>query len=184
MEERLRILELIKTGEIDVEEGVRRLEALTETARPPEAPAAPVARPTFVRWVWQAVSWTGIGLMVCGGVLVTAVQAEAVAAGWLTWGWLLLAFGVLGLALGWWLQRAHWFFLRVRQADGPNISLALPLGLIAWVLRILRPFVPQIEETGADELILALREEARGGCPLVVEVDEGEDGEQVQIYFG
>jgi len=186
MEERLRILELIETGEINVEEGVRRLEALTEIAKPPEAPAAPVTRPAFVRWGWQAVSWTGIGLMVCGGVLVTAVQAEAVAAGWLTWGWLLLAFGVLGLALGWWLQRAHWFFLRVRQADGSNIFLALPLplGPIAWVLRLVRPFVPQIEETGADEMILALREEARDGGPLVVEVDEGEGGEQVQIYFG
>jgi len=162
---------------------------LTETAElpePPAGPTAPVARPAVVRWLWQAVSWTGVGLMVGGGVLVTAVQAEAVAARWLTWGWLLLASGVLGLALGWWLQRAHWFSLQVRQADGPNIFLALPLplGPIAWVLRLARPFVPQIEETGADELILALREEARDECPLVVEVDEGESGEQVQIYFG
>jgi len=183
MSERLRILELIEAGEINVEEGARRLEALTGGA---EAPDTPVARPAWVRHLWQAVSWTGIGLMTGGGVLVTTVQAEAVAAKWLTWGWLLLACGVLGLALGWWLQRARWFFLRVRQPDGPNVFLAfpIPLGLVAWALRILRPFVPQLEETGADELILALREEPWDDRPLVVEVNEGEGGEQVQIYFG
>ena len=43
MGERLRILELIEAGEISVEEGVRRLEALAEGARrripPPPAPS-------------------------------------------------------------------------------------------------------------------------------------------------
>jgi len=183
MEERLRILELIEAGEISVEEGARRLEALAGGA---EVPDTPVARPALVRWLWQAVSWTGIGLMVGGGLLVTAAQAEAVATGWLTWGWIILALGVMWIVLGWWLQRAHWFSLRVRQADGPNISFALPLplGPIAWVLRIARPFVSQLRETGVDELILAMREEVRDGRPVVVEMDEGEGGEQVQIYFG
>ena len=186
MDERLQILELIEAGEIGVEEGARRLDTLAEAAEASGTPAVPVARPALVRWLWQAVSWTGVGLMVGGGVLVTAVQAEAVAAGGLVWGWVLLALGVLGMALGWWLQRAHWFSLRVRQPGGPNISFALPLplGPVAWVLRVLRPFVPQLEETAADEMILAMREEIREGRPLMIEVDEGEGEEQVQIYFG
>jgi len=76
--------------------------------------------------------------------------------------------------------------VRVRQADGPNITIAfpLPLGLVAWGLRIAQPFVPQLKDTGVDELLLAMQEELGDGHPFVVEVDEGEDGEQVQVYFG
>ncbi len=183
MDERLQILGLTEAGEISVEEGARRLEALAEA---PDAFAAPVARPVWVRWLWQAVFWTGVGLVAGGGMLVASAYAREVAARWLIWGWILFALGVLGLVLGWWLQRAHWLSLRVRQPDGPNVSFALPLplGPVAWVLRLLGPFIPQLEETGADEMILALREEMQDGHPFIVEVDEGEGGEQVQIYFG
>jgi hypothetical protein len=189
MDEQLRILELIEAGEISVEEGVRRLEALAGAAETPEprpAPTAPVARPAWVRWVWQPVFWTGVGLLAGGGLLVNSVYAWGVARGWLIWGWLLFALGLLGVLLGWWLQRAHWLFVRVRQPDGPNIFIAipLPLGPLAWILRVVRPFVPQLKQTGVDEMVLAMREEVRGGRPLRVEVDEGQGGEQVQVYFG
>jgi hypothetical protein len=138
MDERMRILELIESGEISAEEGARRLEAPAQAAGGPgasaAAPAVPVPQPALVRWLW----------------------------------------------------RAHWLSVRVRQSDGPNIfvALPLPLGPIAWILRIARPFVPQLDETGADELLLAMRDEMRDGRPLLVEVDEGEGGEQVQVYIG
>jgi len=226
MEERLRILELIEAGEISVEEGVRRLQALpdtagalespaapADTARAPESPVAPadvaeavepppapastvaapepqaqpvahVTRPRWVQWLWQVVFWPAVALVAGGGLLVTAVYAWEVPAGWLVLGWLLFALGVLGVLLGWWMQRAHWFYLRVRE-PGSNIFMAfpLPLGPIAWLLRIARPFVPQLKETGVDELILAMHEELRGGGSFTVEVNEGA-GEQVRIYFG
>jgi hypothetical protein len=125
-------------------------------------------------------------LVITGGLLVTAVYAWSVAEGWSILGGLLLALGVMGMLLGWWLQFAPWLSVRIRQADGPNVSLAfpLPLGLAIWGLRIARPFVPQLDDTGVDELLLAMREELRDGLPFVVEVDEGEGGEQVQVYFG
>ncbi|MFQ6101623.1 MAG: hypothetical protein ACE5OS_10380 [Anaerolineae bacterium] len=189
MGERLRILELIEAGEISAEEGARRLEMLAETAEGPDTadtPATLAIRPALVRVLWQAVFWSGVGLTVAGGLLVTAVYAWGVAIGWLTCGWPLLTLGVLGVILGWWLQRANWFSLRVRQTGGPNVSLAfpLPLGLVAWGLRIARPFVPQLEETVVDELLLAMQEELRDSRSFVVEVDEREDSEQVQVYFG
>jgi len=43
-----------------------------------------------------------------------------------------------------------------------------------------RRFVPQIEETSADQLIYTLREEIRKGRPFFLEVDD-EDGEEVRI---
>lgn len=183
MSERLRILELIEAGEISAEEGARRLEALAESARPPDTP---VARPALVQWLWQIVLWIGVALVVWGGLLLTGAYAGEVTTGRLVWGWLLFILGALGVMLGWWLQRAPWLSIRVRQLDGPNITivLPLPLGLIAWGLRIARPFVPQLEETGVDEVLLELNKELRAGRPFVIEVDEGEGGEQVQVYFG
>ncbi|MEE8390076.1 MAG: hypothetical protein V3S14_04670, partial [Anaerolineae bacterium] len=97
-----------------------------------------------VRWLWQGTFWTGVALLACGGLLVASVYSESIAAGWMAWGWIIFLLGVLVTLLGWWLQRAHWLSVRVRQPDGPNISIALPLPLtlVAWGLRIARPFVP------------------------------------------
>ena len=191
MEGRLQILKLIEEGEISVEEGARRLEALmgfpeeTEAAAAPPAPEAP-ARPAWVRWLWQIVFWPAVLVLALGGLAVTAVYAWEAAHGWLVVGGLLLALGVLGVLVGWWMQRARWLYVHVRQADGPNILIAmpLPLRLVGWLLRIARPFVPQLKETGVDELLLALHEELKDGRPFTVEVNEGQDGEQVRVYFG
>lgn len=192
MEERRRILELIESGQINVEEGVRRLEALGETAAPPppephvSEPHAPVARPLMVRVIAQVVFWTGVIVLIGGLLLVTAVYAWGIATGWLALGWPLFTVGLLVLILGWWLERAHWFSLRVRDPKGTNIALALPLplGLIVWLVRFLSAFIPQLRETGVDELLPALYEELRAGNPLIVDVDEKETGERVQVYFG
>ena len=173
MEERLQILTLIENGTISVAEGVRRLEATAET----DAPPAPAHRPALVRWLWQAAFWPGVALLTGGGLLLASAYSSG---GKLIWGWLIFIAGVLGMILGWWLQRAHWLYVRVQQPDGPNITLAfpLPLGLVALGLSIARPFVPHLAEVRADELLLALRDELDTGRPFIVDVDE-----QVQVYL-
>jgi hypothetical protein len=198
MEDRRRILELIESGEIDVEEGVRRLEdlsaaeAVAEVVEPPPTfdepspePDFSVPRPALVRVIWQVVFWTGVLFVIGGGLLIAAVYAWSVASGWLICGWPLFGIGVLVLLTGWWMRTAHWFSLRVKS-DEHNIFLALPLplGPLAWLMRVLQPFVPELRETGLDELLLAMKDELKDGQPLIVEVDEGEDGEKVQVYFG
>lgn len=187
MDERLRILKLIESEEISVEEGARRLEALTEEKEPSE-PAEELVIPATPGWVqalWQVVLWSGVGLLVGGGLLVTAVYAWSISANWLICGWPIVTMGTLVVLVGWWLPRAHWLYVRTEEPDGDKVNLAfpLPLRLVSWTLRIARPFVPQLEETGADEVIMAMEEELRAGNPFVVEVDEGEDGEQVRVYF-
>jgi hypothetical protein len=189
MDERLHILELIEAGEISVEEGARRLEALarpSEPSEPPPALAGSIARPAWGSWLWQPVFWTGAAFAAGGGLLAALAYTGQIAGGWQIGGWLLFFLGVLGLILGWWLQRAPWFYLRVRQRDGHHVNLALPLplGFVAWGLRVARPFVPHLEHTGVDEMILAMRDEMQNGRPFVVEVDERAGTEQVQVYFG
>lgn len=184
MGERLQILGSIERGEISVEEGARRLEALMETAE--SSPPASVPRPALARWLWQVVLWVGVALMAWGGLLLAYSYTGESTAGQLIWACLLLILGVAGVMLSWWIQRARWLYVRVRHADGPNITIALPLplGLVAWGLRIAQPFVPQLKEAGVDELLLAMQEELRNGHPFVVEVDDEDDGDQVQVYFG
>jgi hypothetical protein len=82
------------------------------------------------------------------------------------------------------LSNATWFSLRIREEGSRRISLPLPLGPIAWIVRLARPFVPQLRDMAVDEVILALREEVRGGRPFVVDVDGGTNGERVYVYIG
>ncbi|MGD2176650.1 MAG: hypothetical protein PVG71_02395 [Anaerolineae bacterium] len=198
MSESLRILQLIESGQISVEDGVRRLEALDQTGEggAVEAEGTPAtsadvawpafepARPGFVRIVWQIVFGVGIAVLAAGGLLLANAYGAEGGPG-LAWGWVLFTLGLLVMVLGWWLQRARWFYLRVREHDGPafTITLPLPLTLVIWLLRVARPFVPQLRETGADELMLALREELGEGRPFVIDVDEGENGDRVEMYF-
>jgi len=194
MEERLRVLGLIESGEISAAEGIQLLEALNqhgEVREDGEAEGAAggpavVVQPVVVQIVWQVVFWSGVALLIIGGLLVTAVYAWGIPGYWLAWGGVFLGLGLLVTPLGWWLQRARWLSLRVQEPDGPRISFALPLplGLMAWALRIARPFAPQLADTGVDELVLALKDEWRDGQPLVIDVKEGEQGEKVQIYLG
>ena len=212
VDERLRVLDQIERGEISAQEGIQRLEALGQPdaatqAVDPASPgssegpeglgqraglateaAAPVRKtqPVVVRVVSQVVFWSGIAWLLIGALLVAAVYIWSIPALWLAWGGVLMGLGLLVMLLGWWLQRARWLSLRVREAGGRHFAFALPLplGLTAWALRVARPFVPQLRETGMDEVILALRDQVSDGQPLVVDVQEGDQGEQVQVYLG
>ena len=64
------------------------------------------------------------------------------------------------------------------------LSFPLPIRLTAWFLRTFGPHIPQLKDTGVDELILALGDSASPGNPLLVNVNEGEGGEQVEVYIG
>jgi hypothetical protein len=185
MGERLHILELIEAGEISVEEGARRLEAVTEQVIAPE-PDASTPRPALARGLWQAVFWTGIGLVAGGGLLLASAYTQEGLGAQMTWGWVLFILGVVGLALGWWIQRAHWLSVRIRQFDGPNFAFALPLplGLLAWIGRAGALFVPRMDGREIEQLFQTMQREAQEGRCLFVEVDEGPGGEQVQVCFG
>jgi hypothetical protein len=183
----MQILGKIESGEIGAQEGARQLEALAEPAQqtyPPEA--APIAPPKWIKRIWQAVFWSGTTLTAGGALLLAAFYAEKAGVGSAICGWPLFVAGLLGLLLGIWLPNAAWFSLRVRERGSRRISLALPLplGPIAWIVRLVRPFVPQLQDMAVDEVILALRDEVRKGHPFVVDVDKGGDGEQVHVYIG
>jgi hypothetical protein len=197
MNERLRILKLIESGQIGVQEGVRRLETLDQGGRSVAAGETPAAtqgrtaefpetvRSGFVQVVWQIVFGAGAAVIAGGGLLLARAYTREGLPG-LTSGWVLFTLGLVVLGLGWWLRRARWFTLRVREPKGRalTIALPLPLGFVIWLLQLARFFVPQIQELEVDHMLLALRDELQADRPLVINVDEGADGDQIEVYFG
>jgi hypothetical protein len=188
VEERLEVLEAIERGDITVQEGLARLEG---GGGAPAAPAStrsapPTAvRPWLVRVIWQSVFGLGVALVVAGGVLVAAYYGWAIPPAWQVVGWVLLGLGVVVMGVGWWMRTARWLAIRVREEDGTKVNLAfpIPLGLVYWALRMVRPFVPQLQDVPIEEMVVALEETLRSDEPFFVDVHDEEDGDHVQVYF-
>lgn len=202
----LKVLQMIQDGTITAEEGERLLEALGERPaelpapdRPADAPgpeeevvvrmvpqqAPPSGAPRWWRRAWVYVLAGGVALLAAGGIWTGWLARGNAGLGWLGCTVPLLILGTAVVLLAWWARVARWLHLRVRDGDKDiRISIPLPLRLAAWVLRVIRPWVPQLRETAVDELIMAMAEEPTRGNILSVEVNDDEDDEEVKIYIG
>ena len=64
------------------------------------------------------------------------------------------------------------------------LGFPLPLKLTAWFLRTFGPMIPDLQKTNVDEVIQVIETGFAGKEPLIVNVDEGADGERAQVYIG
>ena len=196
-EERLEILKMVELGQIDAQEAATLLSALSESQTVDEDVEAPAdvlpperkpPEPMETRWArfWIYPLMAGGAILLLGALVVGLVSITGGAWGWLLCGWPLLLTGLLILVLALWSRRATWMHLRVSEGGKRKITLSfpVPLGLAAWAIRIAQPFVPQLQETGVDEVILAGRDSASRGEPLFIDVQDDEDGERVELYIG
>ncbi len=198
-DERMRILKRIEAGEISADEAVQQLGALTQSPQPKVEPepemlrpepeqivsAPPLDIPKGLAQFWRYPLYAGVGIVVLGAILLYAVYGAS-ASVWLSLcGWPVFALGVLVTATAWWLRTARWVHVRVTGKERVAISLPLPIKLTAWAIKIARPFVPQLKDTGVDEVIMGLGDTLdKDGQPIYVNVDDDETGEHVQIYIG
>ena len=192
-DERLEILKMVELGQIDAQEAATLLSALSE-AQPPDAPVEvlPPEReppePMETRWArfWIYPMMAGGAILLLGALVVALVSLAGGGWGWLLCGWPLLLTGLLILVLALWSRRATWMHLRITEEGRRKMafSFPVPLGLAAWVVRLAQPFVPQLQETGIDEIILAVRDSATRGEPLFIDVQDDTDGERVELYIG
>ena len=166
-------------------------EALGEPAPRPAVSAEPASAPGWegppARWsrFWIYPAMVGGGLLILGAVVLGLLYAANAASGWRVCGWLPMILGMVVAILAWWSRTARWLHLRVKEKGERNIafSFPLPLTLTAWVLRVAQRWVPQLKETGVDEMILALRDTDLDE-PFFVEVQDDKEGEHVQVYIG
>ena len=209
--ERLKILEMIQQGTITAQEGLKLIEELGETednldqeyllakARleggvDPEVGDEFDPQPAledlekWKKW-WIIPFWIGVGITVLGGALMYwAWFAKGISLGFIL-AWIPFLLGIGVLVLGWNSRTGPWLHLRIQQKPGEKprrifISLPLPIRFFAWSLQTFGNLIPGLNATGVDEIILALGESSRAETPLFIDVNEGDQGEQVKIYIG
>jgi len=195
-----KVLQMVQNGTITAAEAERLLRAMGEDPEPPPGLAEPAismpAPPSASRqrrgmpsW-WQStwlyafaasLTLAGVGL----GFTILIAQGQT-GPGWLACTLPVLGFGALLAGLIWWSRQAHWLHINVREPDQRvHISLPVPLRLAAFAVRVARPWVPRLRETAVDEALLALADaDLEGQEMLVVEVDDAEEGEQVEVRLG
>ena len=178
-QEAMDILRQVENGELDAETAATLLE---------EEPAPEVVeRASDIpnRWSgWWLIPFAVTLIVIAAGIAI----GQQGGWWWLLAGPLLLVGGVVLILL---LASigSPWVHIRVHtgQDSWPRriaISLPLPLRVSAWGLRMFGVYIPGLEHTSLDELLLALDEGFSTGEPIQIDIDEGESGERVQIYLG
>jgi hypothetical protein len=139
--------------------------------------------PDWAQQAWLIPLTGGVLLVALAGMANALLMGDGSRLGWLACTLPLMLLGALVIALAWWSRTDRWLHVRVRNHDTRfRISLPLPLRPVAWLARLVRPFVPQMHDIPVDEMILALAEMEEEGM-LGVEVND-DDGGEVQVCFG
>ena len=196
--DRMQILGMIEAGEISAEEGARRLQEQKadllegeDDPPPAEARRAPrISEEDMEKWKrwWTIPLWVGLGIVILSGMWMNAAYQSSGVGFWFYCSWLPLLLGVLLMLIAGQSRTGRWLHVRVRQAPGNSpqnvaVSIPLPIRFTAWALRTFGQFITPLKRTSVDELILAL-EESTKETPFYVQVDEGENGEQVEVFIG
>ena len=168
-----------------------------ETVHAPQPESAPQEKftgpqidPGMTKWrrFWWIPLWVGVGITVISASLMYVAWSKGGFGFWFACTWFPFALGVLVMALAYSSRTARWLHVRVHQKPGErpqniSISMPIPLRLTAWFFRTFKGRIPHMENTGIDELIMAL-EKTNPDTPFYVEVNEGENGERVEVYIG
>ena len=202
--ERIQILEMIKSGVITAEEGARLLQALDEDDRLEENHEDNLGsldgdvieddyHPDIDRWkrYWVIPLWIGVGTTILGSLLMLWVYQTTGLSFWFACTWFPFLLGVALMAIAWGSRSARWLHVRIQQEPGEwpqNIAFSFPLPLktAAWFMRTFGQFIPEVQKLGLDfdQLIKYFEDSTTPDTPFYVEVDEGDRGEKVQIYIG
>jgi hypothetical protein len=142
-----------------------------------------------VRRLWQIPLWIGIFITILSAWGMYALVRVANLNFWFYFLSIPLLLGVLLIVAAVGSRKARWLFVDVHQKPGDKparifLGFPLPLKLAAWFLRTFGRYIPTLGKTNVDEVIQVIETGFTGEAPLVVNVDEGDDGERVQVYIG
>ena len=209
-EERRKILQMVADGKISAEEAATLMRAWDEptedesSAGPEvievgpvfsgersEAPEIDEVRLRAHRFS-NAFLWIGILTTVFMAWWMFSIQQNAGLNFWFYCLSMPLAFGIMLIALGAGSKTSRWLYVNVdrtrsKDQDGPRrISLAfpLPLGFAAWFIRTFGSRIEGLKNTNVDDVVHAIALAKNIKDPLIVHVDDGDDGERVQVFIG
>jgi hypothetical protein len=205
-EERRKILQMVADGKVDAEGAAALMRALEESAAAEsevidagpamsgersDAPEIDEVRRRARRFS-GAFLWIGILVTVLTAWGMFGIQQNSGLNFWFYCMGMPLTFGILLIALGAGSSTSRWLYVNVdrtrsRDQDGPrNISLAfpLPLGFAAWFIRTFGGYIDGLKNTNVDDVVQVIAMAKDIKDPLIVHVDDGDDGEQVQVFIG
>jgi hypothetical protein len=203
-EERKKILQMVADGKISAEEAATLMRALDESAEEevqvfepaPSFGSEKIDAPEFDQVRRRAMRFSGAFLAI--GVIFTVLSAWAMFGiqknnGLNFWFFCMtmpLFLGILLTILGAGSRTSRWMYVnvdRLHQTEFPrNITIAfpLPLGLVAWFLKNFGNNISGLKKTNVDEIIQAIAMAKNISEPLIVNVDDSDDGEKVQVFIG
>jgi hypothetical protein len=203
-DEERQILKMVEDGVISAEEAMTLIKALeenhaevevevieTETGSGGERSASLDFEEVKARAKKYAMIplWVGVAFTVLGAYWMYILVSNANYGFWFFCAWIPLLLGLLVVALSSGGMNARWLYLNVDQKSGEwpehiTLGFPLPLGIIAWFLRNFGHYMRGMDKANVEEILKALSTMDDLDDPLIVNVDEGEHGEQVQVYIG
>ena len=148
---------------------------------------------SIARRYWQIPLWIGIAITVGTALGMYSILRGPGMNFWFFCLMTPLLLGVLTMAIAAGSRRARWLFVDVQQKPGEKpqrifLGFPLPLKLTGWFLRTFKNRIPDLKKEIGDkpieEIIEVMDQSFTSEEPLVVNVDEGDDGEKVQVYIG
>ncbi len=203
-EERKKILQMVADGKISAEEAATLMRALDESAEEEiqvveagpsfgsektDAPEFEEVRRRAFRFAMIPL-WIGIVITVLSAWGMFSIQQNAGVNFWFVCLAMPLMFGVLLIALGAGSKSARWLYVNVdrsnREEWPKNITIAfpLPLGLAGWFLKNFGSHISGLKNTNVDAIVQAIAMAKNISEPLIVNVDDSDDGEKVQVFIG
>lgn len=205
-EERKQILQMVEAGKITAEQALALIKELeqdsdeeaepnsgfTESSMGAQSTPAPELDRTAdrVRGLWQIPLWIGMGITVLAALGIYSVMQGAGYNFWFYCLWVPFLLGVLLMAAAAWSRTARWLFVNVdrsRSEDGPRrifLGFPLPLGLAGWFLRTFGGYIDGLRGADMDQVVEAITLAKTMEEPLIVNVDDSDDGERVQVFIG
>lgn len=166
----------------------------TESQQPAYTPEQEVISPPppidaqipDTRHWWQVPFWIGLALLAAGAFTLAGALSSGAICLVLLCGLPLLLIGILAVIVAWFARNGPWVHVRVKhhRPGQRDINLSVPLDLGAVAVRVAEPFVPQMRNTGVDDVIVSMKDNVKKDRPLIIDVNDDEDGEQVQVIVG
>ena len=203
-EERKKILQMVADGKITAEEAANLMRTLDESAEEdiqvieavPGSGEAGSAAAEFEEVRRRAMRFAAIPLWI--GIIFTVLSAWGMFsvqqnAGLNFWFFCLtmpFLFGILLIALSAGSSSSRWIYVNVDrsyQNEWPRnitIALPLPLGLVSWFLKTFGSYIDGLKRTTVDEVLMAISMAKSMTEPLIINVDDTDDGERVQVFIG
>lgn len=208
-EERRKILQMVADGKISAEEAATLMRALEEEAgalsvepelievgpgfggERSEAPELDEVRRRAGRFS-GAFLWIGILFTVFSAWAMFGIQQNAGLNFWFYCMTMPFMVGIILIALGAKSKTSRWLYVNVDRSqskdnDGPRyISLAfpLPLSFVSWFIRTFGSRIENLKDknvAAVADVIMMAKDMTE---PLVVHVDDDDDGTKVQVFIG